>query len=131
GVAFMAASPRNLKELQKHLGMSQIGPDKVNQLRHVRFLKDLAGIEALMAQHAALLKPRFDAVLSRLEALKGIGSWTVPRGGYFIAFDTLPGLAREVVKLAGEAGVKFTPAGATFPYGKDPEDRNIRIAPSF
>lgn len=131
GVAFVAASPLNLKELQKHLGLSQIGPDKVNQLRHVRFLKNAAGIEALMTRHAALLKPRFDAVLERLEALKGIGSWTVPRGGYFIAFDTLPGLAKNVVTLAGEAGVKFTPAGATFPYGKDPEDRNIRIAPSF
>lgn len=131
GVSFMAASPANLQVFQKHLGQSQIGPDKVNQLRHVKFLKDVAGIHTLMQKHAELLKPRFDAVLSRLEALKGIGEWTVPQGGYFISFDTLPGLAKSVVKLAGEAGVKFTPAGATFPHGNDPEDRNIRFAPSF
>lgn len=131
GVAFMAASPANLKEFQKHLGQGQIGPDKVNQLRHVKFLKSVDGIHALMRKHAELLKPRFDAVLSRLDALKGIGQWTVPQGGYFISFDTLPGLAKTVVKLAGEAGVKFTPAGATFPYGIDPQDSNIRIAPSF
>ncbi len=131
GVAFMAASPANLKEFQKHLGQGQIGPDKVNQLRHVKFLKDVDGIHALMRKHAELLKPRFDAVLGRLDALKGIGEWTVPQGGYFISFDTLPGLAKTVVKLAGEAGVKFTPAGATFPYGNDPQDRNIRFAPSF
>jgi aspartate/methionine/tyrosine aminotransferase len=131
GVAFLAASPLNLKALQKHLGQGQIGPDKVNQLRHVKFLKSVDGIHALMKKHAGLLKPRFDAVLGRLEALKGVGQWTVPQGGYFISFDTLPGLAKTVVKLAGEAGVKFTPAGATFPGGSDPEDRNIRFAPSF
>jgi aspartate/methionine/tyrosine aminotransferase len=131
GVAFMAASPANLKELQKHLGQGQIGPDKVNQLRHVKFLKSVDGINALMRKHAELLKPRFDAVLSRLNALQGLGDWTVPQGGYFISFDTLPGLAKTVVKLAAEAGVKFTPAGATYPYGNDPQDRNIRFAPSF
>lgn len=131
GVAFMAASPANLKELQKHLGQGQIGPDKVNQLRHVKFLKNAEGIQALMRKHAELLKPRFDAVLSRLTALTGLGEWTVPQGGYFISFDTLPGLAKTVVKMAAEAGVKFTPAGATYPYGNDPLDRNIRFAPSF
>jgi len=131
GVSYMAASPANLKEFQKHLGQGQIGPDKVNQLRHVKFLKSTDGIDALMRKHAELLKPRFDAVLSRLAALKGLGQWTEPKGGYFISFDTLPGLAKMVVKLAAEAGVKFTPAGATYPYGNDPLDRNIRFAPSF
>ncbi len=131
GVSFMAASPANLKEFQKHLGQGQIGPDKVNQLRHVKFLKSVDGIHTLMRKHADLLKPRFDAVLTRLNALKGLGEWTVPQGGYFISFDTLPGLAKAVVKLANEAGVKFTPAGATFPYGNDPQDCNIRFAPSF
>lgn len=131
GVSFMAASPANLKVFKHHLGFGQIGPDKVNQLRHVRFIRDGANLAALMQKHAALLKPRFDAVLTRLQALKGLGDWTEPQGGYFIAFDTRPGLARTVVKLAAEAGVKLTPAGATYPYGKDPQDRNIRLAPSF
>jgi aspartate/methionine/tyrosine aminotransferase len=131
GVSYMAASPANLKEFQKHLGQGQIGPDKVNQLRHVKFLKSVDGVHALMRKHAELLKPRFDAVLTRLEALQGLGTWTVPQGGYFISFDTLPGLAKTVVKLAAEAGVKFTPAGATYPGGNDPQDSNIRFAPSF
>jgi aspartate/methionine/tyrosine aminotransferase len=131
GVSFMAASPANLKVFKHHLGFGQIGPDKVNQLRHVKFIKDTANLAALMQQHAALLKPRFDAVLTRLQALQGLGEWTEPQGGYFISFDTRPGLAKTVVQLAAAAGVKLTPAGATFPYGKDPEDRNIRLAPSF
>jgi aspartate/methionine/tyrosine aminotransferase len=131
GVSYMAASPANLKEFQKHLGQGQIGPDKVNQLRHVKFLKSVDGVHALMRKHAELLKPRFDAVLTRLDALKGLGAWTVPQGGYFISFDTLPGLAKTVVKMAAEAGVKFTPAGATYPGGNDPQDSNIRFAPSF
>jgi len=133
GVSFMAASPANLKVFRQHLGFGQIGPDKVNQLRHVKFLRDADNLTALMQKHAALLKPRFDAVLSRLAALKGtgMGDWTEPQGGYFIAFDTRPGLARTVVELAAEAGVKLTPAGATYPYGEDPQDRNIRLAPSF
>jgi len=131
GVGYMAATPANLAVYKKHLGISQIGPDKVNQLRHVKFIQNIDNLHALMKKHAALLKPRFDAVLTRLEALKGLGHWTVPQGGYFISFDTLPGLAKTVVKLAAEAGVKLTPAGATFPYGKDPQDTNIRLAPSF
>ncbi len=132
GVSFMAASPANLKTFKQHLGASLIGPDKVNQLRHVKFLKDEASILALMRQHAALLKPRFDAVLTRLEKLKGsgMGEWTHPEGGYFISFNTRPGLAKTVVKMAADAGVKLTPAGATYPYGVDPDDCNIRIAPS-
>ncbi|HET8711085.1 MAG TPA: aminotransferase class I/II-fold pyridoxal phosphate-dependent enzyme [Spongiibacteraceae bacterium] len=131
GVGYMAATPANLTVFKKHLGISQIGPDKVNQLRHVKFIKNVNNLHALMKKHAELLKPRFDAVLSRLEGLKGLGHWTVPQGGYFVSFDTLPGLAKTVVKLAAEAGVKLTPAGATYPYGKDPEDKNIRLAPSF
>ena len=131
GVGYMAATPANLTVFKKHLGISQIGPDKVNQLRHVKFIKSLDNLHSLMKQHAELLKPRFDAVLSRLEGLQGLGAWTVPQGGYFISFDTLPGLAKTVVKLAAEAGVKLTPAGATYPYGKDPQDTNIRLAPSF
>ena len=134
GVAFMAASKANLAAIIGHLGFSSIGPDKVNQMRHVRLLKDSAGIAAYMEKHAALLAPRFAAVLKALdEGLggTGMGEWLRPKGGYFVSFDTLPGLAKEVVRLAADAGVKLTPAGATFPHGKDPEDRNIRIAPSF
>jgi len=134
GVAFMAASKANLTAISGHLGYSSIGPDKVNQMRHVRLLKDAAGIAAHMEKHAALLAPRFAAVLKALdEGLggSGMGEWLRPQGGYFVSFDTRPGLAKEVVRLAAEAGVKLTPAGATFPYGKDPQNRNIRIAPSF
>ena len=133
GVAFVGMSAANLKAFKHHLGMTQIGPDKINQLRHVRLLQDSDGLTAHMRKHAAVLKPRFDIVLKHLN--EGIGdsgllSWTAPEGGYFIAVDTLPGLAKQVVAMAADAGVKLTPAGATFPYGKDPQDRNIRIAPS-
>ena len=131
GVGYMAATPANLNVFKKNLGFSQIGPDKVNQLRHVKFIKSVDNLHTLMKKHAELLKPRFDAVLARLQQLEGLGSWTVPRGGYFVSFDTLPGLAKTVVKLAADAGVKLTPAGATYPYGKDPQDTNIRLAPSF
>ena len=134
GVAFMAASEKNRAFYLKHLGMSSIGPDKINQLRHLKFFNNKAGLHTHMQKHADILKPRFDAVLSNLnknfsdsDAL----SWTVPEGGYFVSVDTQAGLARRVVDLAAECGVKLTPAGATFPYGKDPEDKNIRIAPSF
>lgn len=134
GLAFMGASLSNLAVLLKHLGKSTIGPDKLNQARHVRFLKDDATLAAHMHRHAELLKPRFDAVLSILDRELGdqhMGRWTVPQGGYFVSFDTLPGLASTVVKLAAEAGVKLTPAGATWPYGRDPQNSNIRLAPSF
>ncbi len=133
GVGFAGMSKRNLSTYSQQLGMTQIGPDKINQLRHVEFLKTEGALKNLMNKHAALLKPRFDAVLKGLEkglAGSGMGDWTVPQGGYFISFNTKPGLADEVVRLAAEAGVKLTPAGATYPYGKDPENRNIRIAPS-
>jgi DNA-binding transcriptional MocR family regulator len=133
GVAFVAASAANLAGIKKFLNTCTIGPDKVNQIRHTRFLPDAAALKTHMQKHAALLNPRFDAVLSALsEAFEGtdLGSWEKPLGGYFVAFDTRKGCARETVRLAAEAGVKLTPAGATYPYGKDPEDRNIRIAPS-
>ncbi len=133
GVAFVAASATNLAGIKRFLNTCTIGPDKVNQIRHTRFLPDAAALKAHMKKHAGLLNPRFDAVLKALsDAFEGtdLGAWEKPRGGYFIAFDTRKGCARETVRLAAEAGVKLTPAGATFPYGKDPEDRNIRIAPS-
>lgn len=134
GLSAMAASAANIAWCTKHMSKQTIGPDKVNQLRHTRFYKDLAGLKAHMDKHAALLRPRFDAVLSVLEEElggTGLATWTHPRGGYFVSLDTQPGFAKRVVQLANEAGVKLTEAGATFPFGKDPEDRNIRIAPSF
>lgn len=133
GVAFVAASASNLAGFKKFLNTCTIGPDKVNQIRHSRFLPDEASLHAHMKKHAALLTPRFEAVLSALaEAFDNtdLGSWEKPVGGYFVSFDTRPNCAKETVRLAAEAGVKLTPAGATYPYGKDPEDRNIRIAPS-
>ena len=134
GLAFMATSPANLETFKKHWGIVSIGPDKINQQRHVRFLPDPAALQALMKKHAALIKPKFDAVLAALEKNLGnrdMGSWTAPQGGYFISFYTKPGLATEVVRLAAGAGVKLTPAGAAFPYGKDPDDSHIRLAPTF
>ncbi len=134
GVAMMAASRRNIEFILGKMQFQTIGPNKLNQLRHVLFFKDIAGIEAHMKKHAAILKPKFDAVLDVLDtelAGSSIASWSRPKGGYFISIDTFPGCARDVINKAAEAGVKLTPAGATFPYGKDPQDRNIRIAPSF
>ncbi|HEY7884266.1 MAG TPA: aminotransferase class I/II-fold pyridoxal phosphate-dependent enzyme [Cellvibrionaceae bacterium] len=133
GVAFMATSEANLTGLKQFLSACTIGPDKVNQLRHARFLPNRETLMAHMQKHAALLQPRFAAVLSALDNAFGdndLGSWEAPLGGYFVSFDTRPGCAQQTVRLAAEAGVKLTPAGATFPYGDDPEDRNIRIAPS-
>jgi DNA-binding transcriptional MocR family regulator len=134
GVACLATSPANVADAKKHLAIQTIGPDKVNQLRHVRFFKDAAGVKAHMQKHAALLRPKFEAVTSIFERElggSGLAAWTKPRGGYFVSLDTLDGCASEVVKLADEAGVKLTPAGATFPGGKDPRNRNIRVAPSL
>jgi DNA-binding transcriptional MocR family regulator len=111
-----------------------IGFDKVNQLRHVRFLQDGGNLAEHMNKHRTLLGPKFEMVQNKLqEALgdKGIAEWTRPEGGYFISLDTLPGIASKVIKFASDAGVKLTPAGATYPYGMDPENRNIRIAPTF
>ena len=134
GVSFLGASPANLAAFTKHLGVQTIGPDKINQLCHVRFLRDAGGIRALMRRHASIVRPKFDLVRRHLEdglGAEGIGAWTNPRGGYFLSFETPPGLASRVVALAAEAGVKLTPAGATFPYGRDPDDTNIRIAPTY
>jgi DNA-binding transcriptional MocR family regulator len=134
GVAAMAASRNNIGFIKKQMSYQTIGHDKINQLRHVHFLKDLSGIENHMKKHAKILKPKFDSVLEILERElggKGIASWNKPNGGYFISFDTLPGCAKSSLKLASEAGVVMTPAGATYPYGKDPDDRNIRIAPTM
>ncbi len=134
GLAFMAGSPANMAWVKQHLAFQTIGPDKLNQLRHLLFFKNMAGIESHMQRHAAILKPKFDTVQDVLERElggRGIVEWTRPAGGYFISINTRNGCARRVVQLAAEAGVKLTPAGSTYPYQKDPCDRNIRIAPSF
>ena len=133
GVAFVAASAVNLAGFKKFLNSCTIGPDKVNQIRHTRLLPNKDALMAHMGKHATLLNPRFDAVLTGLNnAFEGtdLGAWEKPVGGYFVSFDTRKNCAKETVRLSAEAGVKLTPAGATYPYGKDPEDRNIRIAPS-
>ena len=134
GVAAIAASPANLKDIREQMRIATIGHDKLNQLRHVRYFKDIHGMVMHMRKHAAVLTPKFEAVLDVLDnELNGleIGSWIRPRGGYFISFDALPGCAKAIVAKANEAGLVMTPAGATYPYGKDPMDSNIRIAPSF
>ncbi|MGG2461097.1 aminotransferase class I/II-fold pyridoxal phosphate-dependent enzyme [Streptomyces sp. RGM 3693] len=134
GVAFFGSSPANVAWLLGHLAKRTIGPDKVNQLRHARFLPDAPAVHAHMARHAAVLQPKFELVNAVLEKRLGdteVASWTRPQGGYFVSLDVLDGCAARVVALAGEAGIALTPAGATFPYGKDPRDRNIRLAPSY
>ena len=134
GVAAVAASPANLIDIKSFLKFATIGPDKMNQLMHARYFKNSAGLKAHMKKHAAILKPKFDSVYKVLdEELGGLGiaGWTTPKGGYFLSFDTMPGCAGKVVKMCGDCGVTFTPAGATYPHGLDPEDKNIRLAPSF
>ncbi|MBQ2973261.1 MAG: aminotransferase class I/II-fold pyridoxal phosphate-dependent enzyme [Clostridia bacterium] len=134
GISALAASDANIKAVKARMTVQTIGYDKINMLRHAAFLKDKAGVEAHMLRHAEILKPKFDAVLSAFEselAGKGIASWTVPNGGYFISLDVCEGCAKRTVALCKEAGVTLTGAGATYPYGKDPEDKNIRIAPTF
>jgi aspartate/methionine/tyrosine aminotransferase len=134
GLAMMAASADNIGRIKRHLSIQTIGPDKLNQLRHVKFLESMAGVRAHMRKHAAILKPKFDAVQQVLAAElggKNIAQWSRPLGGYFVSIDTLEGCASRVIRMASEAGVKLTPAGATYPYGKDPSDSNIRIAPSY
>lgn len=133
GVAFFAASNNNLAGFKKALGVQTIGPDKINQLRHSKFFAVPGSLTAHMQKHAEIIKPRFESVLKHLEEAFGdndLGRWESADGGYFISFDTQEGLAKKVVALAGDAGVKLTPAGATFPYNKDPKDSNIRIAPT-
>ena len=134
GVSFFGGGPATVDWMVSNLGKVAIGPDKINQLRHLRFFSDSAGVEAHMRKHAEIIAPKFDAVLSALE--KGLGPdslarWTRPDGGYFITLTTMEGIADRVVKLAAEAGVKLTPAGATHPYGLDPSNSIIRIAPTM
>ena len=134
GVGALITSPANLAEVKKTVSLQTIGYDKMNQMRHVMYFKNAAGVHAHMEKHAAILKPKFEAVLGCLEKELGgleIGSWIKPLGGYFIAFDTLEGCAKRVVALCKEAGVVMTPAGSTFPYMKDPADTSIRIAPTL
>jgi aspartate/methionine/tyrosine aminotransferase len=132
GLAFLASGPAVLKALEQHLSASSIGPDKVNQLRHARFLS--GRLEQHMAQHAALIKPKFElveeALSNGLSDLK-IATWTRPEGGYFVSVDTRPGLARRIGELAASVGLTITKPGATYPYGRDPQDSNLRIAPTF
>ena len=134
GLAALASSKTNLDDIRKYMSVQTIGHDKLNQLRHVRFFGNMANMQAHMSRHAAILRPKFEAVEEIFERELGglgIGSWTKPNGGYFISFDSLDGCAKAIVAKCSDAGVKLTPAGATFPYGKDPHDSNIRIAPSF
>ena len=134
GIAAMAASAENLADVKKQMTIQTIGYDKLNQLRHVAYFKNIDGLKAHMKKHADAMRPKFEAVLNVLdEELTGaeIGSWVKPLGGYFISFDAMEGCAKKIVAKCKEAGVTLTNAGATFPYGKDPKDSNIRIAPSF
>ncbi len=134
GVAFMATSEANKAWFLRHLSMASIGPDKVNQLRHVQLFGDAEGVRAHMRRHRALIAPKFAAVDAALtDGLEGleVAEWTRPTGGYFVNLDVLDGTATRVVELAKEAGIALTPAGASFPHGQDPRDRNIRLAPTF
>jgi DNA-binding transcriptional MocR family regulator len=134
GLAMMAGSAQNMALTKKEISFQTIGPDKLNQLRHVAFFKNMAGIEAHMKKHRAILKPKFDAVQSGLDKElggKNIAYWSQPAGGYFVSLDTMEGCASAVVQMAADAGLNLTPAGSTYPYMQDPLDRNIRIAPSF
>ena len=134
GVAMLGGSSANVADIRKNMSMQAIGPDKINQLRHVRFFKDMNGVRDHMRKHAAIIKPKFDVVEEVLQAELGeygVATWSKPNGGYFTNLDVPDGCARAIVAMAAEAGVKMTKAGATFPYGKDPRDRNIRIAPTL
>ena len=134
GIACIAASQNNLEDIKAQLKNQTIGHDKVNQLRHVRFFGDIHGMVEHMRKHADIIRPKFEAVEQILERELGglgIGSWTNPKGGYFISFDSLDGCAKDIVARCKKAGVVMTPAGATYPYGKDPHDSNIRIAPTY
>ena len=134
GIAAVAASKANLDDFRKYMTVQTIGHDKLNQLRHVRFFKDINGLHEHMRKHADILRPKFEMVLATLDKELnglGIGEWTKPHGGYFISFDAMEGCAKAIVAKAKEAGVVMTGAGATYPYGNDPKDSNIRIAPSY
>ena len=134
GISFLGASGKNLEHFRKRLAVMSIGPNKLNQQRHLLFLKNIEAVRSHMQKHAEILRPKFEMVQKHLEsglAGKAMGNWCKPEGGYFVSFDANPGLAKEIIRLSGEAGVKLTPAGSTFPYGQDPEDANIRLAPTF
>ena len=134
GIAAVATSKENLEWIRQGMTIQTIGYDKINQLRHVKYYKNIDGIKEQMKKHAASMRPKFEAVKEVLErelAPLGIGTWTNPNGGYFISFESLPGCAKKIVAKCKEAGVILTDAGATFPYGVDPMDTNIRIAPSY
>lgn len=134
GVAAIATSQNNLVDIRKQLQVQTIGHDKVNQLRHVRFFKDIYGMTEHMRKHADILRPKFEMVIDTFEkelAGRDAGSWVAPKGGYFISFEAMEGCAKAIVAKAKEAGVTMTPAGAPFPYGKDPKDATIRIAPTY
>lgn len=134
GIAALAASEANLEDAKKYMSFQTIGHDKLNQLRHVRYFGDMHGMYNHMRKHAAILRPKFEIIQEVLERELGglgIGTWTKPLGGYFISFDAMEGCAKEIVAKAKEAGLIMTKAGATYPYGNDPKDSNIRIAPSF
>ena len=134
GIAAISASKANLDFIKKQMSVQTIGHDKLNQLRHARFFGDFNGMLEHMKKHADIIRPKFEAVLEMLDKELGdlgIAKWTKPNGGYFIGFDTMDGCAKKVVAMCKEAGVVMTPAGATYPYGKDPHDSNIRIAPTF
>ena len=133
GVAMMAATPKNVKQIMPYLGVQTIGYDKLNQLRHVQFFKNSDAVHWHMMKLAKLIKNKFNITLDRLEALRGldIAEWSEPNGGYFISLDVMPGCAKRVFNLMKEAGVTLTSVGATYPYGIDPEDKNLRIAPTY
>ena len=134
GVAVLAASDENIAEIKTRMTIQTIGHDKMNMLRHAHFFKDAQGVHEHMKKHANIIRPKFELILDAFEKYlggKGISDWTSPRGGYFISLNVLNGCAKKVVRLCSEAGVKLTDAGATFPYGNDPDDRNIRIAPTY
>jgi len=134
GVAFLAGSAGTVAWYLEHLAYGSIGPDKLNQLRHVRFLQDAEGVRALMRRHRDILAPKFGAVQEILEARlggQGVATWSRPLGGYFVDLNVVDGTARRVVALAKDAGIALTPAGSAYPHGDDPRDRNIRLAPSF
>ncbi|MGN0687250.1 MAG: aminotransferase class I/II-fold pyridoxal phosphate-dependent enzyme [Oscillospiraceae bacterium] len=134
GLAVIAASKNNIDFIKEQMTVQTIGFDKLNQLRHCKYFKNFDGIKAHMKKHAAIIQPKFSVVLYMLNkeiAPLGIGEWVSPKGGYFISFNAMEGCAKRIVSLAKEAGVVMTGAGATYPYGKDPKDSNIRIAPTF
>lgn len=134
GISVIASSVENIASIKKQMSVQTIGHDKINQLRHVKYFKDINGLKEHMKKHAAILRPKFEAVVDTFEKELGgleIGTWTAPKGGYFISFDSMEGCAKAIVAKTKEAGVTMTGAGATYPYGIDPKDTNIRVAPSL